>query len=872
MDNTTLKIAIAAFMHDIGKFADKSTLKITGQYLDDNVGTYLPVKKGRYSHYHAVYTAAFIEYLQADLPEAFNRPGWGDGDAFINLAARHHDPETPMQWIITVADRIGSGWDRDKFDEATHDAVAWQDYKKTRLVPIFEKLSVSKDKPQGQPDVPDDYAYAYPLKPLCATAIFPGLKNKTEPGDKRTANEDYQLLFDGFISNLKALRHREDNLLLWFEHFDSLMMRYTGCIPAARAGQVIPDVSLYDHSKITSALATAMFLYHRDQNSLTIKDIQNETDKKFLIINGDFQGIQNFIFGGYGDTRKFRSKILRGRSFAVSLLSELAADMLCRDIGLAFSSVILNAAGKFTILAPNTEQTKRSIIEVKKAINDWLIRISYGETVINISHIEASCGDFTSGKFITLWDDINAAMGEKKFDSIDLDQYGGAYKAYLAAFKNTDHPLCPICGKRPSAVPSGRQSYIKDIGASCNLCRDHIFMGTHLVKKNRLIVFHADTAAVNPDQMLHEPIFGKYQITFTDDAQKIPALPEDIVKYWNLSPDLEADSKSDVAVKLINGYVPKYGPEDELDLRIQSCIHTDEEKNDLTMQINSQDPKTLNHIACMARTVLSGGTSLSGIEALGILKADVDRLGLLMACGLPDHRITLSRMATLSRQFDAFFSVYLPHFLKTTPEFRDVYTVFAGGDDMFLIGPWNRIIDLSIQLRDSFSDYVCKNTDIHFSAGITLHKAHTPIDALARAAEDALETSKSSGRDRLTLFSETAPWDRILQLTSIGQTFENWLDQQWISRVMFYRLNEFIDMAAKEKQLGTQREIPMADMACTKWRALLAYNAERNIASRYKDEERRKIVTHVTEQLTHWIQDFGGTLRIPLWTVLYNRR
>lgn len=34
-----------------------------------------------------------------------------------------------------------------------------------------------------------------------------------------------------------------------------------------------------------------------------------------------------------------------------------------------------------------------------------------------------------------------------------------------------------------------------------------------------------------------------------------------------------------------------------------------------------------------------------------------------------------------------FFVVYLPHLLKTHPDFRDVYTVFAGGDDLFLIGP-----------------------------------------------------------------------------------------------------------------------------------------------------------------------------------------
>ena len=61
MDDTTLKIAIAAFTHDIGKFADKETMGVNDQYFDNNAGIYLPSYKGRHSHYHALYTAAFIE-------------------------------------------------------------------------------------------------------------------------------------------------------------------------------------------------------------------------------------------------------------------------------------------------------------------------------------------------------------------------------------------------------------------------------------------------------------------------------------------------------------------------------------------------------------------------------------------------------------------------------------------------------------------------------------------------------------------------------------------------------------------------------------------------------------------------------------------
>lgn len=41
MDETILKIAIAGFMHDIGKFADKDVWNISEQFLVNNVSLFL---------------------------------------------------------------------------------------------------------------------------------------------------------------------------------------------------------------------------------------------------------------------------------------------------------------------------------------------------------------------------------------------------------------------------------------------------------------------------------------------------------------------------------------------------------------------------------------------------------------------------------------------------------------------------------------------------------------------------------------------------------------------------------------------------------------------------------------------------------------
>ena len=882
MHPETLKISMAGFFHDIGKFAGKKEMEISSNNIDSyDEQLYLKSSKGRFSHYHALYTARFIEKFSDFLPYELNAEKWGDGDIFINLAAMHHKPETPMQQIITQADCLSSGWDRDEFEKKYNSPVHYKDYKKTRLLPILEQLNLSEDKDKKNDSI-KDYKYRYPLKHVSPENIFPDILKNVVPETNKDADLEYKNLFHQFIENLKLLSHKE-NIELWYEHFDSLMMIFTSHIPAARAGSIIPDVSLYDHCRTTAALAAALYLYHLDTDTLNEKDIKSDKEKKFLLINGDFKGIQKFIFTSASESEKFRSKILRGRSFAVSLFSELASDMLCRETGLPFSSVVLNAAGKFTIIAPNITQTKMAVKKVKQQINDWLVQISFGETMLNISYIEASSNDFTKGRFVDLWDRFNIVMNQEKYSGFDIGKYSGAVTDYLDRFINEPGKpaICPLCGKRPALDKFQNEPV-------CQICRDHIFLGSNIVKKKKISIYLSQIVSKSGN-WLHEPVFGQYQLSFAQDSDSIKntdlvrrntdlvkkniSLVEkntDLVKCW----DLENDNigKSDVSVKFIKGYIPVYSEVDFSDDRIISSKKTDKTKLENIDQMVIGEPKTLHHIACTAkRTDPERQNKYQGIESLGVLKADVDNLGLLMTCGLKEKRFTISRLATLSRQLNYYFAVYLPWFLENKG-FNNIYTVFAGGDDLFLIGPWNSIIDLAANIRKSFSDYVCNNGSITFSAGISLHKPHTTIDIMAESSENLLEKAKSrsEAKNRLNLFSTIATWQEVQELLKIESVLQNWLDKKWISRVMFYNLNEFINMAEKEKSLLQKKEIHLKEMACTKWRSLLSYSADRNIAD--KSEDGLNIKQEIMKNLINWLKIYGGKLRIPVWKILYNRR
>ncbi len=868
MDDTVYKIAIAGFLHDIGKFAERADMPVSNEYINSNAGLYQPYYQHHYTHKHAVYTAAFIEEYEKYLPQQFNKAGWGLGDSFVNLAAGHHKPDTPLQWIIAIADRISSGFDRKEFEDYNQE-IKVRDYIKTRLLTLFEDISLNDNRRE---DSLDSFQYRYPLLEVSPKNIFPSNISEYRVLDEKKARKEYGTLFYAFVDSLKALYHKEA-ISLWFEHFENLFMIYTSHIPAATVGKIIPDVSLYDHSKTTAALAPTIYLYHAASNTLDVDHIKNEGDYKFLLINGDLYGIQDFIFTAGGSTGRATAKLLRGRSFYVSLISELAADMLCREIGIPTSSIILNAAGKFTIIAPNTETAKIAIDKVEGAINKWLIDNFYGESSLGISFVEASCNDFVSGRFPELWDKLQSAIDRKKFSKFNLSKYGGPISNYLDSFNNElERPLCPFCGKRPSHKDAFVVLSKEEKECSCKICHDHIYIGAHLVKEEKIAIT-TPNAELKGDKLL-EPILGRYQLSFDVSGRlNEMAISGNLLKYWDIGITKEDKNRisKEVTAKFINGYVPKYEEDDNYDDRLIAGKKKEKTKLELIESIKEGVPKTFLHIAKSSLNFTDRPESFKGIEALGVLKSDVDNLGFIFSYGIKHEKQTLSRLATLSRQLNNFFTLYLPYLLSTDKRFKDVYTVFAGGDDLFLIGPWNRIIELASLINKSFREYTCQNKDITISTGISINKPGDPIRVLAKQSDDSLYQSKSRGKDRITVFWEDAAWKDFDELERIREIIEKWLTDGIVNNAMLYRFNDLVEMVKKEKELIGLKNIKLEDMECLKWRSKLKYSVIRNVGKRFKGNEKDMAVEEVLKSVL-WLDTYVGSLKIPLWQILYNNR
>lgn len=325
--DASCRVAFASMIHDLGKFAQRADIPVLKNVKEIHEQLYCPrnYMTGRPTHIHAAYTAIGFDVLEKLVPDLvkgdmFPFAGHNAGakdvtDSLINAAAKHHAPQTMLQAIVATADRVSSGFERDKSEQIDENKSL--NYLRTRLRSLLEQVHLPHNA-----KVSKTLSRNYRLKPLTAENLFT-VDDKLGPKTDEEAKLEYRYLWDDFIEQLKLIpQSHRSNWALWLDHFDTIYQTFTSSIPSATFGGVVPDVSLYDHSKATAAMAVALWRYHYENQILDERNCQQLLDRvdydqeKFLLIQGDFFGIQNFIFAQGSETNKASAKLLRGRSFS----------------------------------------------------------------------------------------------------------------------------------------------------------------------------------------------------------------------------------------------------------------------------------------------------------------------------------------------------------------------------------------------------------------------------------------------------------------------------------------------------------------------------------------------------------------------------
>lgn len=691
----------------------------------------------------------------------------------------------------------------------------------SQLTSLFENINLTSDKYTNKKQ------YFYPIQPLTAESIFP-TKEKTSDIEKQK-----KVLLQDFVQSLaKIPSSHKENLALWLDHFDTALQCFFSSLPSVYTA----EISQYDHLKTTVAIATA----------LVLADEQNKA-KPFLLIQGDFFGIQDFIFSGGRETNKRAAKILRGRSFQVSLFTELAALKVLEACELPSTSQLMNAAGKFLIVAPNTEKIRQAIYRVQNELNQWFVDNTYGLVGLGLAVKEAAVSDFFGQTFKKLRDSLFKELEKIKLQRLDLT-------ATTASVQNIKYPFgeCQYNSYFPAEDSDKQQSIIS---------ADQIKIGEYLAKKARIIICNKD-AEIYQDRettKLSLSIFS-YHIIFTSIEEITgrfgkQAQAQQIKRLWDF--ELPQNTSSSLwngyARRYINAYIPYFIVDGEADIKKYKIVDKD------NISYEKDKIKTFDYLACEDREKDGMGNYI-GQAALMTLKGDVDNLGLIFQKGLKQPNF--AKMAALSRQMNQFFSLWLPAYCVEHQQ--NMYTVFAGGDDFFLIGPWYSTQKLAFAMQQNFARYVANNPEIHFSSGMVMTKVGTPVHRLGEMAEEALEKAKKvDGKNAVTIYQTSVGWNKWETLSTLELKIEELAKKYNISTSYLYSLIYFAKQAQNKEN----------NLENTMWRSRFYYRTVRYVVDKLKKEERETALKEITQLLgEQGIETHKMQFIIPLFNYFYKLR
>ena len=729
------KIYLAALLHDIGKFyqrADSEGVtksKLLSESVKNSEPVFCPEFKGNYSHKHVLWTAQFIEDLGTHLKKISGETEF----SLEHLAAKHHKPSNFYEEIIQLADHLSSGLDRLEGKFYQDESKSWDSFKKVRMFSVFENLMKS--------DLHGNH-YHLPVDSL-------ELNENFFPVQQFNDDPDYQTLWSRFFQEIKFVQ--TNSYKAFAETLFALLYKYTGNIASSTIN--LPDVSLFDHLKTTAALAVCLFDLSVSQKFSSTNEIRS-FEKPFLLIGGDVSGIQSYI---YDILSKKAASNLKGRSFYVQLLVDTIIQKLINKLDLFSANVIYSSGGGFYLLAPNTSETKNLIEKTIEEVTEKILNKHGTNLFLAIETEEISICSITGKNIHNNWKNLTEKLNFKKrqrFKNKLVDKYDYFFE------------------------PSGEGAELE---------RD-AFTGEEFLTNEDRIFYKDDDFG----ELVIKP-YTKQQIRLGQLLKR--------ADYWISAdepiPFIDGRFEVEICELGIHNY---FLPETEL-MVYKSKIRDFKEKVRILNinNLNFLDPgKGVNNIfgfnlyggndypATNDGTPL-GFDKLAGegdLKHLSYLRMDVDNLGAVFARGFTDEKRTFSRYSALSRSLDFFFKGYINTLWEQDKYNKSTFVIYSGGDDLFLVGKWDVLIEMAEEIRQRFKAWTCNNPHLTISGGVAVVDEKFPVLKASKMAGEAEDRAKEHDVYGLELNSKNA-------FTVLGMPL-NWdIEYFWVKNLKNTLLNYF---------------------------------------------------------------------------------
>ena len=632
-----------------------------------------------------------------------------DNREVLNQVRYHHAgmlkgaslSEDSLAYITYMADNMSAASDR-REKEITETGFA----KDVPLDSIFNLLNGNNKKGHENPQVLDAEKHIqYPTEtPL-------------------TFDRDYyHQVKENLVDALKGIEYSDRYLNSLLEVLEANL----SFVPSSTSKQEIADVSLYDHMKLTAAIACCLYDFLNEKDRRNYKK-ELFTDSKgiweepvFLLYTMDISGIQDYIYHQYGTEQVLRN--LRARSFFLEIMMENIIDELLEETELTRANLIYSGGGHAYMLLPNTEDVKKKIAAFDDRVHAWLLKEFQTDLYLAMGYADCTANMLKNepeGSYSEVFRRASQAVGVRK-----LSRYSAGELLELNRAHAQEHEReCRICHH------SSRLTKEK----ICERCQDLSDLSEAILSNDR--IFYVIRSGRSHEKCIE--VFDNCYLTVETEKEVRQS---------------QSDAYQDI-----------------------NAIRRIYSKNRQYTGLNISTKLWIGDYST-ARTLGDLVKAGFGIERMGVLRADVDNLGQAFVSGFPAKYQTLSRSASFSRKLSLFFKNYINDVLRN-PVYsldgwkptRNAAVVYSGGDDLFVVGAWKDVLEFAVDFQNSLEKYT--EGALTISAGFGLFNSTYPIAYIADETADLEEASKRlPGKNAITLLDEDKggswKWDEFTRLVA----------------------------------------------------------------------------------------------------------
>ena len=670
MNDTEFAIVISSLLHDIGKFymrthtPEECKSLMTGKMLrhEDLLGRFK-----RDSEIEKI----DIEKIDIE-------------DDYVKLA----------DWI--------SAQEREKEEDSEIKNEELKEIRKKPLISVFH-LSNGKSKNIF-------------VKPKKISLDLPELE-VVEKSDNLFSKDMYENFVDeirDFLRKNKYFHGNKEKRKYFIRFLLDTFKKYLSKVPSASYYDE-PTIDLYNHSRISAALALSLYRYFKDKKTVGLlkesmreifkqkveieknksknleeilkkkKELEEKKEKDqyynekcFILFEGDISGIQSFISTV---STEGAMKVLSGRSFYIYFLNKIVALKLLKELDLPETNLIYCSGGHFEIICDNSKEN----IEKAKKLFDYVNKKLYENFRIklffSLSYSELSPRDLEFEKkegdeIIFRKNKKYLFNKERKFENVIFDK---DFDFILEKSKSNE---CKICKSESE----------NDICDFCNKFKEDL---RNYLKELK-----------NKGKMLNKEWFN--QILFFDDIN-------DLIYNGNIN--LNQTEKNNLFDFLPLGLV--------LD--------------------NGQKIVELKDISANGK--------------IASFKYDVDNLGNFLNPSNVKRKATFTYYARLSFEITLFFEGIINTIWE---KYKDkIIIIYSGGDDGFVIGDPFAVLNFAKDVYNYFKIFTGLNEEFNITGAYRIFDDKYPVKKIFETLEDELKSAKQTRKEKnvISINGEVIRWD-----------------------------------------------------------------------------------------------------------------